>query len=287
VCTDCSAGSYNEATGVTVCTDCSAGKYGTTAGATTSAACTDCDPHTVSSSGSSTCLACEAGTYQPSAGSESCESRNELRCWKAKDQKTPAFAAQDDVSASDEVVASDTIDIKSPAMFCSPAGFGAEPVSNPDAPMCCYKESGAKLASPVSVEVTGAHLGTVQLAVGKQALVCSQCGGSASTEQSLRCYKVKDLKNPAFSALDSLAVTDGLATDSVKVSKPALYCAPVALGAAAVTDSTAHQCCYKATGPALSATSIIDAISLDGSTLHLGVSKQSMVCEPCTRTVLP
>jgi hypothetical protein len=190
------------------------------------------------------------------------------------------------VSVSDHL-ATATVDIKGPALFCSPAGLASAPVSNPAAGMCCYKAKGTKLATAAAMQIVGSTFGTMQIEVSKPAYVCEQCTGTTATEQALQCWKTKDLKSPAFAGVEALAVSDGLATDTVDVSKSALYCAPAALGAAAIGDSAAAQCCYKSKGVALASAQTISADGDLGGTFQVEVSKQSMVCEPCASSPLP
>jgi hypothetical protein len=211
--------------------------------------------------------------------------RNDRRCWKAKDLKNPAFVSQDDVAATDNL-SSEPIDVLKAALFCSPAGLGGAPVADADPRQCCYKIKGAKLASPVSLNVNAVLGGTVQLEVSKRSLVCEQCMGTGA-EQPLQCWKVKDLKNPAFVADDDVAVVDGLATDTVDTTKPALYCEPVGLAGAPIEDPAAQQCCYKVKGSKLAAPVVLDTMGAVGGTLQLEVSKPSLVCEPCSSSLIP
>jgi hypothetical protein len=234
---------------------------------------------------SGSCLDCPSGTYQPAPGATACVDRNDRRCWKAKDLKNPAFVSEDDLPASD-AFSSSAIDVLKPALFCSPAGLDGSPVANSDPRQCCYKIKGEKLAAPVSVEVAGAVGGTVQLAVSKRSLLCEQCMGTGA-EQPLQCWKVKDLKNPAFAGEDGVAVVDGLATDTVDVQKPALYCEPVGINGAPIEDQAAQQCCYKVKGTKLASPAVLDTLGAVGGDLELEVSKPSLVCEPCTSMLLP
>jgi hypothetical protein len=234
---------------------------------------------------SGSCLACAFGTYQPDPGATACVDRNDRRCWKAKDLKNPAFVPQDAVPASD-ALSSQPIDLLKPALFCSPAGLDGAPVADADPRQCCYKINGAKLASPVSVEVNGVLGGTVQLAVSKRSLLCEQCMGTGA-EQPLQCWKVKDLKNPAFVAEAGVAAVDGLATDTVDTKKPALYCEPVSVNGAPIDDPAAQQCCYKVKGTKLASPVVLDTLGAVGGDLELEVSKPSLVCEPCASMIVP
>jgi hypothetical protein len=266
----------------TVCQDCSAGTYSNQG----AAACTSCEPHTYQDlPASGSCLDCAFGTYQPEPGSTECTDRNDRRCWKAKDLKNPAFVSQAALPASD-ALSSEPIDLLKAALFCSPAGLDGAPVANADPRQCCYKIKGAKLASPVAVEVSGAVGGTVQLEVSKRSLLCEQCMGTGA-EQPLQCWKVKDLKNPPFASEAGLAVVDGLASDTVDTKKPALYCEPVGISGAPIEDQAAQQCCYKVKGAKLASAAVVDTLGAIGGDLELEISKPSLVCEPCSSMLLP
>lgn len=270
----------------TACTNCSAGTYGSAVGATTSAACLDCDAGQYQDTpGSTSCLACGAGEWQPETGAAACLVRNSRRCWKAKDLKNPAFAKQEGVAVVDEL-ASGTVDLLKPGYFCSPAGIGGQPVADADPRQCCYKAKGDKLAAAQAVQIEGATGGVLQLAVSKAAYVCEQCAGTP-LESPLQCYKAKDLKSPAFGAQDGVDVTDGLATDTVDLQKPALLCLPAGLGGDPVADPDGAQCCYKAKGAKLDA-AVTEAVAGDaGGPLELAVQSQALVCEPCSVALLP
>ena len=249
--------------------------------------CSDCAAGTYQNNPASTeCLDCATGTWQPDTGATACVDRNDRRCWKAKDLKNPAFVAQPAVPVSDEF-ATGPVDIKSASLYCAPAGYAGQPVSDPDPRQCCYKVTGAKLDPAVTVQVAGALGGTLQLELSKPSLVCEQCVGTP-VDNPLRCWKVKDLKTPAaFVGTDGLAVVDHLASDTVDVTKPALFCAPADVDGAPITDSLAQQCCYKAKGDKLAAASTLNTNGAVGGPLELSVQKQSLVCEPCTSSVVP
>jgi hypothetical protein len=269
-------------TASTACQDCSTGTY-SSGGAVT---CTDCEAHTYQDMpASSSCLDCPFGTYQPTPGSAECTDRNDRRCWKAKDLKNPVFVAQDDVAAIDALSA-DPIDLVKASLFCSPAGLDGAPVADADPRQCCYKINGPKLATPVAVQVNGVVGGTVQLEISKRSLLCEQCMGTGA-EQPLQCWKVKDLKNPAFVAESGIAVVDGLATDTVDTKKPALYCEPVGVDGSPIEDQAAQQCCYKVKGSKLPSAVVVNTAGAIGGALELEVSKPSMVCEPCSSMLLP
>ncbi|MFN2427185.1 MAG: hypothetical protein ABR587_12145 [Candidatus Binatia bacterium] len=213
-------------------------------------------------------------------------SRQSLQCWKAKDLKNPAFLSQDDVTVADELSTSPA-DVKSPALYCLPAGIDGVVASNPDPTMCCYKATGAKLATAARRRTLGLEFGSLDVELSKRSLVCEQCGGSVATEQSLQCWKTKDLKNPKFTPREDVPVTDAFATGTADVKKPAFYCAPAAVGLVPVGDSSAHQCCYKAKSSSVAPPAPVDASGELGGTFQVGVGKPLLVCEPCTSTALP
>jgi len=283
-CPDCSAGTFSSSLGATACTDCGVGSFSSDPASTS---CESCAAHTYQDmAGEDSCLNCPAGTYQPGLGQSSCLDRNSRRCWKAKDLKNPAaFAPQKDVPVADEVASGD-VDLRKAGFYCSPAGLGGAPVADPDPRQCCYKVSGAKLANPLALEVEGDIGGTLQLELGKPALVCEQCLGTP-TDEPLQCWKAKDLKSPAFTRQAGLGVVDGLATGTVSTVKPDLFCSPASVDGSPVTDVLAQQCCYRIKGNKLGTPVTVNTHGSIGGPLELSLSKQSMVCEPCTSTVLP
>jgi hypothetical protein len=266
------------------CTPCSAGTYSSSAGAT---GCTECDPHTYAAApGWSACEECGPDLYQPEAGSADCVWRNRLNCWTVRDFRNPAaFNPMLDVTASDEI-STDPVNLTRPSAVCAPATIESLPLGNPDPTMCCYKATRAKPATPVTIETTSVLGGTLQLRVASRALVCDQCQGSAETEQTVQCWKVRDLRNPKFSTIESLRVIDRYSYDFPIVKKPELFCSPASIGGSPLTDTHAQQCCYRVGKAFLSgiSESVIDPL---GAPLELGLSRRSMVCEPCVATALP
>ncbi|MFN2377543.1 MAG: hypothetical protein ABR538_13470 [Candidatus Binatia bacterium] len=100
---------------------------------------------------------------------------NPLQCWKVKDLKTPAaFVGTADLAVTDEF-ATDTVDVKKPALFCSPASLDGSPISDPLAQQCCYKATGAKLATASTVNASGSVIGALELSVQKPSLICEPC----------------------------------------------------------------------------------------------------------------
>jgi hypothetical protein len=278
----CEPGSFS-VDGEDPCTPCPAGTYSDAAGAT---ACIECEPHTVSAEGATICFECPPGYYQPEAGSPSCLGRTATSCWRAKDLGNPArFSPLAELAAADEISTA-PVSLTRATALCTPATFVFPPVTGPGAPMCCYKATGAKPAAPTSFEVTSSLGGTLQLGVVARALVCDQCQGSADTEQTVQCWKVRDLNNPKFQILESVRLIDEYSYDFPIVKRPEMFCSPVSLDGAPVTDPNAQQCCYRVGKAFLSdiSESVTDPA---GAPLELGVVKRFMVCEPCVATPLP
>lgn len=277
----CAPGSFSD-DGQDPCSPCDAGTYAASAGATS---CRDCARHTISGPGASACVACGPDAYQPAAGSSTCLWRNRTSCWSVRDLENPAeFIPMEDVAASDEI--SDVpASLLRPELFCSPALIGSLPYPNPDPAMCCYKANGVKAETPAALETTGLIGGTVQLGIVKRALVCDQCQGP-DTEQTVQCWKVRDLKNPKFDSLESLRIADEYSYDFPIVKKPALFCSPVALGGAPVLDPNAQTCCYQI-GKAYRSGITESVTDPSGAPLELAITKRSLLCEPCEATLLP
>jgi hypothetical protein len=278
----CEPGSFS-VDGQDPCAPCPAGTYSDAAGAT---ACAECSPHTISPAGASTCFECGSGYYQPEAGSTSCVGRTALSCWKTKDLGNPArYSPLPEVAATDEISTA-PVGLTRVTAICAPATFVFPPVTGPGAPMCCYKATRAKPTAPMSLEVTSGLGGTLQLGVVARSLVCDQCQGSTETEQTLQCWRVRDLNNPKFQILGSVRLIDEYSYDFPIVKKPEMFCSPVSLDGVPVTDPNAQQCCFRVGKAFLSdiSESVTDPT---GAPLELGVVKRFMVCEPCVATALP
>lgn len=191
-----------------------------------------------------------------------------------------------DVAASDEI-STEPVSLIRPSRICVTAAIESRfPGANPESKLCCYKAAGAKPDAPVLIEATSALGGTLQLRVVKRGLVCDQCQGTAETEQTLQCWKVKDLKNPKFSIIDGLRVFDEYDFDFIRVKKPALFCAPASIDGSPLVDTNGQQCCYKA-GKAYRSNTSESVTDPLGGPLELRVVRRSMVCEPCAVSALP
>jgi hypothetical protein len=266
------------------CTPCSAGSYSDSPGATS---CTDCGPHTVSAAGASACIECAYPYYQPEPGSSGCVRRNDYGCWTVRDLENPAaFTPMEDVAAGDEF-SSEPVDLIRPSTICGSVSIESRfPGEHGDSTMCCYKADGVRPTEPVSVEATSQLGGTFQLGVVKRALVCDQCQGVAETEQTLQCWKVKDLKNPKFELIEGLRVGEEYWFGFILVKKPALLCAPASVDGSPLTDTKGHYCCYRA-GKAYVSDFSENVLDPFGNPLTLGVSKRSVICEICDVSPLP
>lgn len=127
---------------------------------------------------------------------------------------------------------------------------------------------------------------------------CEGCGTvtttvAATTTTSLppslahfNCYRTKDLKNPRFVPREDVSIVDQFTTNTVDVKKPFLLCAPASQDGSAVADPTTHLCCYTTKAPALTAPARAETAD-DFGTLQVQVKKSSLVCAPCTTTLLP
>jgi len=103
--------------------------------------------------------------------------------------------------------------------------------------------------------------------------------------QHFHCWKFKDLKNPPFVA-QTVQLADQFATATVEVKKPYVLCAPASKNGSPVSDPSAHQCCYKIKGPKLTPSAHVATQDQFGSH-ELLVKKSALLCQSCTKTLLP
>jgi len=101
-----------------------------------------------------------------------------------------------------------------------------------------------------------------------------------------KCWKVKDLKNPKFAAVDALPLDDQFGVDDVDVKKPRLLCAPADKDGSGINDPDTHQCCYKIKGAKLDPAQTLEVEDQFG-TLQFEIKKSDLLCQPCTKTLLP
>jgi cysteine-rich repeat protein len=109
---------------------------------------------------------------------------------------------------------------------------------------------------------------------------------AASSIDDLTCYKVKDLKNPAFIGDDSVALSNAMESALVAVTKPALLCLPTGTDGSPIHDPDTHVCCYKIKSPKLPAGVRSEVVGGLG-TFQVEVKKSGLYCQPCARTLLP
>ena len=100
------------------------------------------------------------------------------------------------------------------------------------------------------------------------------------------CYKVRDLRNPHFVPRNDVSLTDQFGTTTVDVRKPYLLCAPASQDGSAVSNPSTHLCCYRTRAPGLGSPARAETTDVFGS-LQVIVRRSSLVCEPCSKTLLP
>jgi hypothetical protein len=72
----------------------------------------------------------------------------------------------------------------------------------------------------------------------------------------------------------------------VDVRKPYLLCAPASQDGSSVADPSTHLCCYKTRARGLERA--VRAETEDSlGTLQVEVRRSSIICAPCTKTLLP
>jgi hypothetical protein len=104
-----------------------------------------------------------------------------------------------------------------------------------------------------------------------------------------KCYKSKDLRDPAFAAVsvqleDQFAVNDG----QFDLLKPFLLCNPETLGGTAPLNPVDHLACYKMTGPELATADRPEVLTVDAFGTHrLEIQRPYLFCAPSLKTLLP
>ena len=91
----------------------------------------------------------------------------------------------------------------------------------------------------------------------------------------------KDLKNPAFTPIPSLALADAFGSSTAAVKKPAFVCTQQGVGGDPAPVTDAAVCCYKMKGATLSPAPIVQTTD-DLGTLQLRLSAPKLFCTPCT-----
>jgi hypothetical protein len=107
--------------------------------------------------------------------------------------------------------------------------------------------------------------------------------------EDFKCYKVKDLKNPALATpplalADQFGVNDGV----FDAKKPFLLCNPSEMDEQPIFDPATHLVCYKISGPKLDAAERprIETVSRFG-TSQLELTKPAVLCVPSSKSLLP
>lgn len=104
-----------------------------------------------------------------------------------------------------------------------------------------------------------------------------------------KCYKAKDLKNPAFTQIKDpgISLIDQFGSEAnVGVLKPFLLCNPADKNGSGIGDPSAHLCCYKIKAQKPDPKPQVQVADQFG-TLQLLVVKPQLLCQPCTKTILP
>ena len=111
----------------------------------------------------------------------------------------------------------------------------------------------------------------------------------AATHDSFKCYRAKDLQNPAFSSSsvdleDQFGVNDG----TFEVKKPFLVCNPASVDGGEISSQGDHLTCYKIKGPPLAnADRPHVAAQNQLGTVHLAATKPFLLCVPSSKALLP
>jgi hypothetical protein len=103
---------------------------------------------------------------------------------------------------------------------------------------------------------------------------------------NFNCYKVKDLKNPPLGDHDGVSLTDQFGTGTVDVKKIAMVCAPADKDGSGISDPLTHLCCYKVKSAKLDPAPRAQIADEFGS-LQVEVKQSGMLCQPCSKALLP
>ena len=104
-------------------------------------------------------------------------------CYKGKDLKQPKFVATTLALIDDQFGSRSDVDVKKPAMLCSPASVDGQAAVEPGAHLACYRTKPGKLAAPVRAEMSDA-LGTVQVELAKTTLLCVPAAAAVQSAAS-------------------------------------------------------------------------------------------------------
>jgi len=105
-----------------------------------------------------------------------------------------------------------------------------------------------------------------------------------------KCYKAKDLKSPKFEKIKDpgISLNDQFGDESdVDVIKPFFVCNPADKDGLGVNDANAHLCCYKIKAQKLSKPRPRVEISDQFGMLQLEAIKPQILCQSCSKTLLP
>jgi hypothetical protein len=234
---------------------------------------------------------CTGSVMCTNAGDSQCECADPVlehfNCYEAVDLKNPQFVAETGISVVDDF-GSSTATATKPAFFCAAAGLNGADAVDPSASLCCYTRNALTLPAAKKVQ-TSDDFGTLQVQVKKTDLLCQSCAAidpepvCTALDVRFQCYESTDLKSPKFTPRTA-TIEDRFQTSPVSVSKPALFCSATNQGVSVVPS--ADLCCYQAPAPAFVTPLTVPIVDAFGS-LELQIKKSTMICEPCSSTLLP
>lgn len=129
-------------------------------------------------------------------------------------------------------------------------------------------------------DCTACPEGLVQRATGQAECI-------EEVRDPIRCWKVKDLKQPKFAKIVGVGVRDDYEDSVVDVRGPAFVCAASDLREPAL-DPSSRQCCYKISGKNLpKPRPQIEIAGDDLGAYRFEVIKAQFLCEPCTENFVP
>jgi cysteine-rich repeat protein len=115
------------------------------------------------------------------------------------------------------------------------------------------------------------------------ALVLVPNAAAGEPLDSFNCYKVKDLKDPAFVPQSDVILTDLLGTSSVDAKVPALLCMPTS-AEGAISDPSTYLCCYKTKSPKLAGPAHAQTADQFGG-LQVRIKSSGILCQPCSASI--
>jgi hypothetical protein len=230
------------------CNDCPKGKFQPSDGQN---GCISCAPGTATDViGSVSCTDCEPGSATNLSGQQECTA-----CAAGTSQPAPG---------------------QTECVECAAGTFQA--LSGQTTCDACAADTFQDLPGSTSCQSCAA--GFEQPATSQAS--CLEIAGTGD----MKCWKAKDLKNPKFVKIEGQQLDDQFANQNVDLKRPFLFCSPADTGSGS-GDSEFHQCCYKIKGDKLNPPAQVETVGTLGNTLQLEVKKPFLLCEPCTRTLLP